>query len=131
MKATEFRIGNWVEFKDKSPTFDYTTLTMSCFEGRYIESKFNPVPLTEQWLINLGFKKTIDNEFNPIHLKFNNYIHLYADNQDNYSEIYPFVYIDECSDEIRICDNLKYVHQLQNLYFLLTGEELIFKTKNQ
>lgn len=78
------------------------------FEDRYGQyvSYLEPIPLTEDWLIKFGFK---DSQKTEGHLLFNWY-----------------------SDHIGIKGMLgmvkpykcRYVHQLQNLYFALTGEEL-------
>ena len=92
-----------------------------------VGDRFSPISLTEDWLFKFGFNKEIDNEFNPMVLVLNKRIHLYADNQNDYSDIYAFVFLGKNKDEIRICDNFKYVHQLQNLYFALTGIELQIK----
>ena len=63
----------------------------------YIE----PIPLTEEQLLRFGFKKGVKGWFKTMerNLKFN----LYTYNRDCY----------------------KSVHQLQNLYFALTGTHLI------
>ena len=58
MNKEKLRIGNWVAFKKKSKGgFDYTTLTKSCFEGDYIEKKFEGILLNEDWMIRFGFEK--------------------------------------------------------------------------
>ena len=75
-----------------------------------------PIPLTEEWLLKFGFEKLsnfeeqymeedyvwqIDVERSPSLLLSNGIFH-----EDNYGV------------------KLEYVHQLQNLYFALTGKEL-------
>jgi hypothetical protein len=75
-----------------------------------------PIPLTEEWLLKFGFDKTLNqyktvtsiNKGNSENIPF---IVLYLDNEFQY-------------DDLRFRTNLKYVHQLQNLYFALTNEEL-------
>ena len=65
------------------------------------------IPLTEQWLIRLGFEK--------IGINYNMSIfNVYRRKSDNKLLYRNNVYAVE----------LKHVHQLQNLYFALTGEEL-------
>jgi len=83
-----------------------------------IEIKFiKPIPLTEECLIKFGFKQ------------WGTYKHLWK-----IKNIHGFTIIKESENEYflneypyyRFINNpMKYVHQLQNLYFALTGKELI------
>jgi len=116
MEANELKIGNKVMFSDDSTIFEVTgihefgldVIDEEC--GTYIEyDQFEPIPLTEEWLLNFGAKK-MDLGFD---LKANNF---------NFS----FNSILLCwLNGIKI--EIKYVHQLQNLYFALTGTELTLK----
>ena len=71
----------------------------------------NPIPLTEEWLLKAGFKK-IGSLF--YHDSF------FACELSSHNEL-----------RFEDLDNLyiKYVHQLQNLYFCFCGEELVFSTE--
>ena len=73
-----------------------------------------PIPLTEEWLVKFGFKiegKTWGNT--------------------NYSKDFSGIWLQD-RGELYKCTisngnkhiEIRYVHQLQNLYFALTGEEL-------
>lgn len=68
-----------------------------------------PIPLTEECLLRFGFK----NEHNPIYFYIDGFYIEYKN--------------DEFSTEVGECSFLvlETVHQLQNLYFALTGEELL------
>ena len=70
--------------------------------------EYKPIPLTEEWLLKFGFES--DDEF-----IFEKDIRICKTKQG-------YVYFD-FSVMDPICD-VKYVHQLQNLHFALTGEEL-------
>ena len=121
MKANELRIGNLVKNKiDGSvnpvnflaPTDMGMVLTTSYFPHFTIEQA-EPIPLTEEWLVRFGF------EYTEIHEGFNQYRKdlLNLSITPNGFEIFlTFKWI-----------NIKHVHQLQNLYFALTGEELTIK----
>lgn len=72
-------------------------------------NEYKPIPLTEEILIRLGFHK----EFNKYKLKGFQFIAKKV--ADDIGFHLNAVYVNvEC----------KYVHQLQNLYFALTGTEL-------
>ena len=132
MKANELRIGNFVngiytdnyghlKMDEKSTICKVITLDNSdlCDYPIYVESdegiehfdEFEPIQLTEEWLLKFGFER------NGKKLTFWK-IDLVEDEEG----IFSF-------DEARIYIDVKYVHQLQNLYFALTGEELTFKSE--
>lgn len=82
-----------------------------------------PIPLTEEWFIKLGFTiRYFNDDINkPIWWKLegNRHIDIYFEKQVN-----SFVCM---INSMQYSIEIKYVHQLQNLYFALTGEELIIK----
>lgn len=83
---------------------------------------FEPIPLTEEWLIRFGFKKDINDWFT------NSFV---ASIQDSVTMIYINIVsgsacltdFDDREQMSYVGNKIKYVHQLQNLYFALTGEE--------
>jgi len=94
-----------------------------------------PIPLTEEWLVNLGFVSDnhkhhetffidISTDERP-EIKTSIDIHV----MNNYGVAY--ITDNEMDIDINTCfmRKIKYVHQLQNLYFALTGKELTLKTK--
>ena len=111
MKANELRIGNYVEVLnteiqvidvmcDSINTKSHENMTFD-----YVE----PIPLTEEWLKRFGVTKDID-----------------------VWELTGVFWLQELEGGCFFlgCNSgwtgieIKYVHQLQNLYFALTGEEL-------
>ena len=84
------------------------------------KEQFNKVELTEEWLLRFGFEKA------PLVDKYLKGYFTYD------SKLKYFTYFTDIEDGgyeniIIQKEKLKYVHQLQNLYFALTGEELILK----
>lgn len=111
MTPNELRIGNWLtnfldeEFQVNGNTIAYWGL------DEFPDPK--PILLTEERLLKFGFNKSFldndqcrcwDYELNEFHL------HGMGDN------IFTFM-----------TRKINYVHQLQNVFFVLTGEELTFK----
>lgn len=81
----------------------------------------NPIPLSEDWLLKAGFEK----DGHGYHMED---IYSLSISVTRKGEFLP-CWLDRPltpynSDKFR---EVKYVHQLQNLYFALTGEELTFK----
>ena len=97
-------------------------------ERSYIEfGRLKPIPLSEEWLIRFGFEDNIFWRKNtPESYTKKPYIGGRFITKENFlSEKlleHPFIRFDSIAD-------CYYVHQLQNLYFALTGEELTLKTK--
>lgn len=119
MKANELRIGNWVLWNGPSHTENALVsiisegeIHFSCGDSGLI-NEIEGIPLTEKWLINLGFEKTMSWTYS-IELTGNLNLVYYLGEKgwsmwfSNYSKF----------------SDLKYVHQLQNLYFALIGKEL-------
>jgi predicted RNA-binding Zn-ribbon protein involved in translation (DUF1610 family) len=82
--------------------------------------QFKPIPLTEEWLLKFGF------EINRQTKEENNIW------KRNWEE--GCFEVEQIGTGFYLWDNycygtkIKYVHQIQNLYFALTGEELTSKT---
>ena len=126
MDANELRIGNLIQWEDDSHdivkiTGIYIPINVKQY-GYFVDyreilskenpkmnngcamlSEFIPISLTEEWLIKLGMKRNL-----PIELE-----------QDEYNNLF-FMHK---RGEIKV----KYVHQLQNIYFDINGEELTYK----
>ena len=116
MEASELRIGNSIMQDD-----DFVFVTwwrLELMENNKIEYK--PIPLTEEWLVKLGFTRH--------HADYSNNV-IYIKNVPDNTEFEWGVYPNELGSGIQIQNRkiLKYVHQLQNLYHALTGEELTIK----
>tara|TARA_R100000655_G_scaffold7322_2_gene19795 strand:+ start:401 stop:769 length:369 start_codon:yes stop_codon:yes gene_type:complete len=121
MEANELRIGNYVYDGEKelckiwAVHKDRLTVEIpndnTTFLGRYKIEYAKPIPLTKDWLLKFGFEAGFNGEY----------------------EILPFLYIWKPSPSTKSFSvspstlEIKYVHQLQNLYFALTGEELKIK----
>lgn len=127
MQANHFRIGNLIDCSK----INAGICTIDCIEENRIgvketpplwgyigEDEFEPIPLTEEWLLKFGFEKMSTNEYwfgiiakgKILHISLSGNVEIMGLNFNS----------------IRLGDICKYVHQLQNLYFALTGEELKF-----
>lgn len=133
MKANELRIGNWVLHPPKSrdKRFEITVNAnniLACDNGAI----YKPIPLTEEWLMKFGFEKVVYNSGKEgcgtdYYFECNNGIFMcYAD--DFSLGLYSSEY--DMLNGLAVIPNwemTKHVHQLQNLFFALTGEELTIK----
>lgn len=115
MKANELRIGNWITLV-KDDIYENKDYQLEAYDI-YKASEFDditqcllPIPITEEWLLKFGytFKSYGYGDGEWKQWSFNGYsLNSFTCNKTGV--------------------DLKYVHQLQNLYFALTGEELKIK----
>lgn len=128
IEARELRIGNLVlDRNGLTAVVDeirVNSVKLSKFKGYTFESftydEINPISITEMWLENIGFKNIglSGNMFEYKDLIGND--NRFIIESDGYL-FYPQINFDLCC-----WSEFKYVHQLQNLYFALTGSELTF-----
>ena len=124
MKAQELRVGNLVKLNDQAETI--TDIVSD--HGKYFvdtdkhisifldNQSLRPIPLTEEWLVKFGFDK-------PAHSWIGSVFHL-----SEWDE-YPLNWcVAMNKNNAVVVLKLRYVHQLQNLYFALTGKELELKS---
>lgn len=121
MKAKDLRIGNIVHYK----LFNhYITIRGMAKDSIWVNDSedagpisivhIEPIPLTEEWLVKFGFQRSSKTKY---HIKGMTLVFHINSNQ------WTFPYVHELGKLKRI----NYVHQLQNLYHALTGEELTIK----
>jgi hypothetical protein len=133
MEARELRIGNFVYYANKPMAI----LQLSADGMQQVETGYGaecgyvgerdltPIPITEEWLLNFGFEIEIyehDCKDYKCYKKIN-------------EDTFNIFIIEESQSDVdywRMLDidmkvEIKHVHQLQNLYFALTGEELTLK----
>ena len=123
MKATELRIGNYIVYNGGQPEDidEFTIIEVQDIAwAQQKNEEFNkyhsPIPLTEEWLLKLGFNRVENGYYGnmsynrPCWIKFSFTILIWDDG--------TFVYDWNGGNTI-----LKNVNQLQNLYFALTGKE--------
>jgi len=118
MKAQELRIGNWIKhdelFHEISSTNNWNSFITVMFRCEVSLSDIEPIPLTEEWLIKFDISLKYKGCYEPF--------------TDVYWLVEPNGTLIESGEGIEYAIPLpKYVHQYQNLYFALTGEELEFK----
>ncbi len=124
MEAKELRIGNKVlnvkgevdsikEIWEKNN--DYAVVLENEHNAYYLTHKggelIKPIPLTEKWLLKFGFE-SYDVEYKYASRWLN-----IEKSENGYVKLADDYFIDSFE--------FKHVHQLQNLYFALSNEELI------
>jgi hypothetical protein len=119
MNENEVRIGNLVT-GDGDPYNRVCVIGIGEMDFIHL---FNPIPITAEWLIKLGFKKTQSFGLEPAYWKADKE-HTFEIEWDSKTGV---DFICSGADIGLLFPHIKYVHQLQNLYFALTGTDLEIK----
>lgn len=134
MKAEELRLGCWfIGYDDKPFQWDlehFALLGRECEGLADIDEIIkNPIPLTEEILLKCGFEKVstmLDLPIYEIGVMPTFIIEKFTEISDYFTLRYCDVITRKLGESYRICD-VKYLHQLQNLIYCLTGKELEVK----
>ena len=135
LSAKELRIGNLVSFNHKwdilctvkqiqqdSVRVSFETQPNLMNGLTTHPDNYIPIRLTEEWLINFGFEKAKHSHGYDCYIKDGFDFDIVS--HGRYWVL--AIYTDEsCTDSLYFAHGrFEYVHQLQNLYFALTGKEL-------
>lgn len=142
MKASELRIGNYVDvinrnheihlpygFIKKVGAIQFFKVELYEYDQNFALlpepqltdiNDLSPIRITEEWLLKFGFERPKNSSmFYWVKLRAS----LLNINPEN-----GLVWLNDATGEtFKNPSLIQYVHQLQNLYFALTGEELILK----
>lgn len=130
MKPQEVRIGNLVY--DTNGHVNHVNLEAMTYLCKEPHNQVKPIPLTEEWLVKFGFENSDETYFRKeITNDKDGYqaLELMLDYDGKiYLQLVFLIDDDEENEDFFFRgDILEYVHQLQNLYFALTGTELEIK----
>lgn len=128
IEPKELRIGNWISqmnfsMETEKETKEYFQVE-KIIPDKIVFSHYDPIPLKREWTLKLGFdiitpshyRLTIDkNHF--FEIKF--YVESVYDPPREMVQVFYYDHGFPAIEKFNIS-----VHQLQNLYFALTGEEL-------
>ena len=114
MEASELRIGNFVKYLTLNGNSEILANGIYLFELGELE--LHEIPLTEEWVLKFG----------GIHetggMYFFGNVGILHYRRENEFSLMNYNY-----KKGQIYTTIKYVHQLQNLYFALTGKELEYE----
>ncbi|OPC34588.1 hypothetical protein [Elizabethkingia miricola] len=115
MNPRELRIGNLLQDCVSKVPYEVTHNTFSSLVAYIEEEKeypLEPIPLTEEWLWKFGFEDRLKN-INDLEFSIS------IENKA--------LFIFQYNEPKGLYFDIEFVHQLQNLYFALTAEELTIK----
>src|SRR5690349_14348739 len=113
ISANELRIGNWL-LDGNGNYYQFEVADFALLSTRPDTTECNPIPLTPEILTAAGFIKSADDRFYG-----HDFQPIYHIQSGYYGAVGMPLYF-----------KMRYLHQLQNLYFALTGTELEVKQLN-
>lgn len=125
IQATELRIGNYLKNDGVVVKIDARSI-FDIWGGNLITriKKYEPILITVAWLDKFGFDEGFDWESGDYTNSFDlSLVVTYNEDTKDFS-LSKYLKSGFIGSRLVIKNKLKYIHQLQNLYFALTGEEL-------
>lgn len=114
MKLQEMRVGVFYYWNAESKNYPMRVSANDFCNDNYLN--FEPIPLTEEWLVKFGCSKIgINYQIKNISIWYSSY--------DKCYQIRYFLVGSNVEKHI----NLEYVHTFQNVINTLTGEEITIK----
>ena len=142
MKANQLRIGNLVQVNNETVEvlwFDHEGAVCQTLDHKaQVDMPIEPIPLTDNWLLKFGFESSIVTYTNdgsvysytknylPNDIYTDCYLNFLSNSRDATLRLWNNKKLNEISFSCPIC-MCQNVHQLQNLYFALTEQELTIK----
>lgn len=121
MQSEELRIGNYVKAEGHvtkiTGILHYDVYTRS---GTYGVVYLEPIPLTEELFLKFGFEKCDKLNYSGLWKKGGN-------NFFDFDKYSPWVILYKFDVDLVRVASIKHVHQLQNIYYSITGEEITLK----
>jgi len=117
MKNTEIRIGNYVYRNDILVTVDEQTF----WDMKNNPEQYTPVTTTEEWLKKLGFEQIED-----FHGRLIDGDEVHSERWQKNGIVFWFFLgnLNDCTINGEVAFESEFVHQMQNMYFALTNQEL-------
>jgi hypothetical protein len=123
MNANELRINNWVGWNGPShyenalvSAISKDEIFFKCGDSGLI-NEIEPILLTEKWLLRFGFEKIIG----KIDIYEKGRLRIWVGSR---GQSLCYLIEEDTTSAHYIPNSIEYVHQIQNLYFALFGEEL-------
>lgn len=121
MEARELRIGNYYHWSAEGKNYPMQVDAKDFSNDNY--KNFEPIPLTEDWLLKFGW--VWNEECNSFEKYPNGDSRMHLAKSTFGYNMFNYVL------KAVIKNDIRYVHQLQNLFYSLTGSELTNKANKR
>ena len=132
IKPNELRLGNYVKYPFHE--LQVCQLFVDSFQGMYVGGRgcymyesCDGIPLTSEWLLKFGFEKKPKNTFKNIALPYyclNGVCLFFNESPPDNTYLIGYGFNHGSDYYVATARWIDSVHELQNYYYALTGEEL-------
>ena len=131
IKVEELRIGNWIEFEGKfyqiATVYDSGQINLKGFNDGSVDiSQLSSIQLTDDILINCGFyiDQITTDEYKMYELKTTTTTYILGDSREFEVTVTANSVDQDTVFNHRAKKDIKWLHVLQNLYFVIEEKEL-------
>ncbi len=124
VKINSLSVGNYLKKDGVVVKIDARSIFDIWNEKGIIKHGYEPILLTEEWLLKLGFNKEYHHDYIGIDVGDTDFVLTYPNVIGEFWEHFIFQF--EAGGVSKLKE-IKYVHELQNLFHSLTGTELTRK----
>jgi len=118
MEAKGLMVGNYLKKDGITVKID----ARSIFDMFNENPKYEPIPLTEEWLLKSGFNNL--NYGYELAIELDRLLQLVVSNGDYYPQLIQLPEMSGLDSQVVSLNSINYIHELQNLWYVLTGKEL-------
>ena len=125
IQENKLRVGNLLNYQTAEGdvvnlTTDFHAIKWATEDPKGFNLVHSPIPITEEWLIKFGFK-----QYNDFGVKFNTFDLMPLCGFGYDIDTKQVVILEKGNPNSHWIERkIEYVHELQNLYFALRGQEL-------
>jgi hypothetical protein len=123
LDSHEIRLGNTYKVEMGDGTYKSDLINLEDLRNLLddeIDDFYQAMEISEEWLIRFGFKCVLDMSYS-FPKPYNNLELAYCGSINGFKKGWVITKL------FGFSNGIKYVHELENLYFALTGEELTYK----
>ena len=115
-------VGNYLNRKGIVVQIDGRSIFDMWDDNGVIKCGYEPIELTEKWLLNLGFNKEYKDGYIGIDVGNTDFVLTYPKVMGDFQEYFAFQFHSGGWSKFR---EVRYVHELQNLFRSITGVGLV------
>lgn len=122
LEVRSLSIGNYLKRNGIVVQIDGRSLFDMWDDNGVVKYEYEPIELTEEWLLNLGFNKEYKDGYIGIDVGNTDFVLTYPKVMGDFQTHFAFQFHSGGCSKFR---EIIYVHELQNLFRSITGVELV------
>lgn len=122
LAVSSLSVSNYLKKNGIVVQIDGRSIFDMCYDSGVIKCGYEPIELNEKWLLNLGFNKEYKDGYIGIDVGNTDFVLTYPKIMGDFQNYFAFQF--HSGGWAKFIE-IKYVHELQNLFRSITGVELV------